>query len=145
MKPVKGIENILEKWPGKKYFGIYRFLPIFFFLGAAVEFSMINWRAGKTNFCRYFFKYSIPQEHFLQMKFTNVDKPKIYWNQNNRRRRNNMPAGVPWPRYLTFLTAATVTMFAGSQCVHLYYQPLSDLDKYIEAELKERNVRNNPP
>ena len=39
--------NLLDKWPGKKYFGIYRFLPIFFILGATLEFSMINWKAGQ--------------------------------------------------------------------------------------------------
>lgn len=46
------IRNTLNKWPGKKYFGIYRFLPIFFVLGAALEFSMINWHVGETNFCK---------------------------------------------------------------------------------------------
>ncbi|KAG5876701.1 hypothetical protein JTB14_038022 [Gonioctena quinquepunctata] len=44
------LKYFLDKWPGKKYFGMYRFLPIFFVLGAALEFSMINWRVGETNF-----------------------------------------------------------------------------------------------
>ncbi|KDR13037.1 hypothetical protein L798_13305 [Zootermopsis nevadensis] len=44
----------LDRWPGKKYFGIYRFLPIFFVLGAALEFSMINWHVGEVNFYRTF-------------------------------------------------------------------------------------------
>nr|CAH0100060.1 unnamed protein product [Daphnia galeata] len=44
------IRYFLDKWPGKKYLGIYRFLPIFFGLGAALEFSMINWKVGSTNF-----------------------------------------------------------------------------------------------
>lgn len=48
----KGLEKLLNKWPGKKYLGIYRFLPLFFALGAALEFSMINWRVGETNFCK---------------------------------------------------------------------------------------------
>lgn len=47
-----GLKRVLDKWPGKKYFGIYRFLPLFFVLGAALEFSMINWRVGETNFCK---------------------------------------------------------------------------------------------
>lgn len=47
------LKKILDKWPGKKYFGMYRFLPIFFGLGAALEFSMINWTVGETNFCKY--------------------------------------------------------------------------------------------
>ena len=45
----------LDKWPGEKIFGIYRFLPIFFFLGATLEFSMINWTVGQTNFCKQMF------------------------------------------------------------------------------------------
>ena len=45
------VRNLLNKWPGANYFGIYRFLPLFFALGAALEFSMINWRVGQTNFC----------------------------------------------------------------------------------------------
>ncbi|GAB0099290.1 Small integral membrane protein 4 [Sergentomyia squamirostris] len=40
----------LDRWPGKKTFGVYRFLPAFFLLGAALEFSMINWTVGQTNF-----------------------------------------------------------------------------------------------
>ncbi|KAJ8924542.1 hypothetical protein NQ315_000690 [Exocentrus adspersus] len=52
----KRLRNILDKWPGKKYLGIYRFLPIFFVLGAALEFSMINWQVGETNFYRTYKK-----------------------------------------------------------------------------------------
>lgn len=48
----KTIRYYLDKWPGKKSLGIYRFLPIFFGLGAALEFSMINWKVGSTNFCK---------------------------------------------------------------------------------------------
>ena len=39
---------------GKQRFGVYSFLPVFFCMGAALEFSMINWHAGKggnVNFC----------------------------------------------------------------------------------------------
>uniref|UniRef100_A0A1L8DBJ4 Putative small integral membrane protein 4 n=1 Tax=Nyssomyia neivai TaxID=330878 RepID=A0A1L8DBJ4_9DIPT len=46
----------LNYWPGKKFFGIYRFLPAFFLLGAALEFSMINWTVGDTNFYRTYKK-----------------------------------------------------------------------------------------
>lgn len=46
--------NILDKWPGKRTFGVYRFLPLFFVLGAALEFSMINWTVGETNFCKFY-------------------------------------------------------------------------------------------
>jgi len=33
-----------------------RFLPFFFALGAALEFSMINWTVGETNFYRTYKK-----------------------------------------------------------------------------------------
>lgn len=49
-----------------------------------------------------------------------------------------MPAGVSWPRYLTFLTAAMLSMFAGSQTVHYYYRPLDDLNELIEKELERQ-------
>ncbi|XP_053949987.1 small integral membrane protein 4-like [Anastrepha ludens] len=50
------IRRILDKWPGKQRFGVYRFLPLFFILGAALEFSMINWTVGETNFYHTFKK-----------------------------------------------------------------------------------------
>lgn len=49
-----------------------------------------------------------------------------------------MPAGVSWPSYLKFMTAALLTMFAGAQTVHFYYRPLEDLEQYIEEEKKQR-------
>jgi len=53
MKVYSGtLRRFLDKWPGKKYFGIYRFLPIFFVMGAALEFTMINWHVGQVNFCK---------------------------------------------------------------------------------------------
>lgn len=45
-----------------------------------------------------------------------------------------MPAGVSWPTYLKFFTAAMLSMFAGAQLVHIYYRPLDDLDQYLERE-----------
>lgn len=47
------LKKLLDAWPGKKYFGVYRFLPGFFIFGGLLEFSMINWRVGETNFCKY--------------------------------------------------------------------------------------------
>lgn len=47
------LRRILDSWPGKQKLGLYRFLPIFFALGAALEFSMINWTVGETNFCKF--------------------------------------------------------------------------------------------
>lgn len=51
-RPQSVIQRLVEAWPGKQRLGIYRFLPIFFGLGAALEFSMINWTVGETNFCK---------------------------------------------------------------------------------------------
>ena len=51
--------RILDKVPGKKIFGVYRFLPAWFLLGAAMEFSMINWTVGETNFYRTYKKRQI--------------------------------------------------------------------------------------
>ncbi|CAG9770520.1 unnamed protein product [Ceutorhynchus assimilis] len=50
------LRRFLDRWPGKKTLGIYRFLPVFFLLGAALEFSMINWRVGEVNFYQTFKK-----------------------------------------------------------------------------------------
>ncbi|EDW49339.1 small integral membrane protein 4 [Drosophila sechellia] len=55
MSPYSGsVRRLLDSWPGKKRFGVYRFLPLFFLLGAGLEFSMINWTVGETNFYRTF-------------------------------------------------------------------------------------------
>lgn len=51
-----------------------------------------------------------------------------------------MPAGVSWPKYLTFLSVAMLTMFAGAQVVHVYYRPLEDLDRYIEEERRSHKT-----
>ena len=53
------LARILDKVPGKKIFGVYRFLPAWFLLGAAMEFSMINWTVGETNFYRTYKKRQI--------------------------------------------------------------------------------------
>jgi Uncharacterised protein family UPF0640 len=47
------LSKLLNAWPGKKRFGIYRFMPAFFALGALLEYAMINWQVGTTNFCEY--------------------------------------------------------------------------------------------
>lgn len=47
----KGLQILLDKWPGKSQLGVYRFLPLFFLLGAGIEFSMIHWKVGVVNFC----------------------------------------------------------------------------------------------
>ena len=45
------LAETVQKFPGEKTFGNFRFLPIFFFVGAALEFAEIHWTVGKTNFC----------------------------------------------------------------------------------------------
>lgn len=49
-------QKLVNKWPGKKTLGMYRFLPMFFILGAGLEFSMINWKVGEVNFYNTFKK-----------------------------------------------------------------------------------------
>ncbi|XP_077869387.1 ubiquinol-cytochrome c reductase complex assembly factor 5-like [Saccoglossus kowalevskii] len=36
------LRYFLKKWPGKKTLGVYRFLPLFFVVGAGLEWVMIN-------------------------------------------------------------------------------------------------------
>lgn len=47
-----------------------------------------------------------------------------------------MPAGVTWGQYISFSAAAMLSMLAGSQIVHQYYQPLKNLNEYLNNELK---------
>ncbi|CAM9357917.1 unnamed protein product [Bubo scandiacus] len=46
----KRVRRLLQLVPGKKRFGVYRFLPFFFLLGGAMEWFMINVRIGKETF-----------------------------------------------------------------------------------------------
>ena len=48
---IGSIRSYLHAIPGKKTFGVFRFLPVFFFFGAGLEFTMIHWTVGETNFC----------------------------------------------------------------------------------------------
>ena len=52
-KRLSGIQRLIQAVPGKKYFGIYRFMPIFFFIGAGLEFAMIHWKPNGHNFCKH--------------------------------------------------------------------------------------------
>lgn len=47
-----------------------------------------------------------------------------------------MPAGVSWAQYIGFTVAALLSMGVGAQVVHRFYQPLSDLEEYVEKELQ---------
>ena len=53
------LARLLDKVPGKQIFGVYRFLPAWFLLGASLEFSMINWTVGEVNFYRTYKKRQI--------------------------------------------------------------------------------------
>ena len=53
------LARVLDRVPGKQIFGLYRFLPAWFLLGAALEFSMINWTVGETNFYRTYKKRQV--------------------------------------------------------------------------------------
>ena len=37
----------------KRRLGVYKFLPLFFFLGAGIELFMIKFRIGKETFCKW--------------------------------------------------------------------------------------------
>ena len=63
-----------------------------------------------------------------------------------------MPAGVSWPTYLKFATAAGLSMVAGAQTVHLLYKPLDDLEIVIkqiaedaEFATKQQGIREKKP
>ena len=44
---------LLEKLVGiKRRLGVYRFLPLFFFIGAGIELFMIKVRIGRETFCK---------------------------------------------------------------------------------------------
>lgn len=149
------IKRVLDCVPGKKRFGLYRFLPLFFCLGAALEYSMINWTVGETNFCNdkyiYDCKYKLINlfqiEHLRNVRLKTTSKtnftivliqvPKI------KRFFIIMPAGVSWGEYLKFMSCALLSMMAGSQLVHMYYKPLEDLDLYIEQEMKKTDTSQN--
>ncbi|RWS17752.1 uncharacterized protein B4U79_02516 [Dinothrombium tinctorium] len=49
-----------------------------------------------------------------------------------------MPYGISWTSYITRLSAIILSMFAGAQLVHQFYQPLSDLDSLVEEAKKRR-------
>lgn len=55
------IRRLLKKWPGKRYFGDLRILPLFFLLGACLEYSMINWSVGQVSFYRVYKRRKIEE------------------------------------------------------------------------------------
>jgi len=58
-------------------------------------------------------------------------------------RRSNiegMPAGVSWPTYIKFVSAAALSMVAGAQTVHAFYRPLEDLEDWIEKFKEQKKI-----
>ncbi|XP_016836673.1 uncharacterized protein C12orf73 [Nasonia vitripennis] len=49
-----------------------------------------------------------------------------------------MPAGVSWPRYISFFAVSMLSAYAGAQLVHIYYKPLDDLDDMVQEEIERR-------
>lgn len=41
-------------------------------------------------------------------------------------------------KFITVVVIAMVSMAAGSQMVHQYYQPLNDLEDYVQREIASR-------
>ncbi|KAH8287699.1 hypothetical protein KR054_011725 [Drosophila jambulina] len=75
MSPYSGsVRRLLDSWPGKRRFGVYRFLPLFFLLGAGLEFSMINWTVGETNFCEICLVYLQLHRNLLILFPSSVDR-----------------------------------------------------------------------
>jgi len=60
------LTRVLDSVPGRQTFGIYRFLPFFFVFGGALEFSMINWTVGETNFYKTYKKRQLQNLQELQ-------------------------------------------------------------------------------
>ncbi|XP_051173036.1 small integral membrane protein 4 [Leptopilina boulardi] len=58
---IRKIARFIQKVPGEKYLAEYRFIPLFFILGAVLEYSMINWHVGETNFYRTFKKRRVQE------------------------------------------------------------------------------------
>lgn len=53
-----------------------------------------------------------------------------------------MPAGLSYGAYFKIVALSIVSMAAGSQVVHQYYQPLTDFEDYVEREIQRRKSEN---
>jgi len=70
--------RFVDAVPGKKWFGLYRFMPFCFLFGAGMEWTMIHWTVGETNFYRTYMKRrakdSIEEERRLQIRLKEAEK-----------------------------------------------------------------------
>ncbi|XP_071776930.1 ubiquinol-cytochrome c reductase complex assembly factor 5 [Centroberyx gerrardi] len=73
----QNIKYMLSLVPGKRRFGTYRFLPIFFCIGGVMEWIMINVRIGKETFYDVYRRKQSEREY--QQKITDgllvLDEP----------------------------------------------------------------------
>nr|XP_031843280.1 small integral membrane protein 4 [Nomia melanderi] len=53
------LRRIVNKVPGRRFLGNYRFLPFFVLAGALMEFTMIKWHVGEVNFYKTYKKNCI--------------------------------------------------------------------------------------
>lgn len=53
-----------------------------------------------------------------------------------------MPAGLSYGAYFKIVAVSVISMAAGSQVVHEYYKPLTDLEEYVEREIQRRKSEN---
>merc|ERR1712156_454021 len=70
--------RFVDAVPGKRIFGLYRFMPFCFLFGAGLEWTMINWHYGEVNFYRTYMKRraleSIEEEKILLAKLKEEKK-----------------------------------------------------------------------
>merc|ERR1711973_1022658 len=70
--------RFVDAVPGKRVFGLYRFMPFCFLFGAGLEWTMINWHYGEVNFYRTYMKRraleSIEEEKILLAKLKEEEK-----------------------------------------------------------------------
>lgn len=57
---IRKIRTIADKMPGKNLME-FRFLPIYFIMGGVLEFLMIHWHVGETNFYKTYKKRRIEE------------------------------------------------------------------------------------
>lgn len=135
------LKRFLDKWPGKKLLGVYRFLPVFFGIGAMMEFTMIKWQVGQTNFYNTFKRreaQTIIEEILAESNWLRVVRLQI----TNRR---DYPNWKCCPEYLWRSTCASLSQRS--------YVPVSDpklcidiiIHSVIWINTYNMNWKNFPP
>ncbi|XP_075689898.1 ubiquinol-cytochrome c reductase complex assembly factor 5 isoform X2 [Rhinoderma darwinii] len=75
MRHKSAIRTLMDVVPGKRRFGIYRFLPFFFVLGGAMEWFMINVRIGKETFYDVYRRRQSERQYEERSSRTIKDQP----------------------------------------------------------------------